>query len=64
MSVKYERHVIIHSNGMVEKQWASGRDWTEFPCLYDDGRVGYDFPEKFSLKERAFIRKSLQKLRS
>ncbi len=57
--VKYERHVIVRASGLVEKQWANGKDWTEYPCLHDDGHVTYDKPEAFSLKERAFIAKRL-----
>lgn len=61
--MKYERRVIVRASGLVEKQWSDGRDWTEYPCLYDDGRVGYDRPEAFSQKEQAFIRSKLRHLR-
>lgn len=60
----YQRQVIVRASGLVEKQFANGTDWTEYPCLYDDGRVGYDRPEVFSQKERKFIASKLQALKN
>lgn len=62
--ITYHRQVIVRASGLVEKHYANGDDWTEYPCLYDDGRVGYDHPEVFSQKEKSFIRSRLKALKS
>ena len=59
----YEREVIVRASGLVEKHFADGRDWTEYPCLYDDYSVGYDRPEVFSKKEKRFIASKLKQLK-
>lgn len=62
--VTYQRQVTVSSGGLVVKQFASGEDWSEYPVLYPWGTVGYDRPEVFSQKERAFIRNRLTVLAS
>lgn len=50
-------NVVVHADGMVECK-ESGL--TEFPTVYPWKRsVGYDHPERYTEKERAFIRKTL-----
>jgi len=70
--------LTIHSTGMVEKEWADGYTYTEFPlCLYSEDdfwiderlirstggfEILFSRPERFSKRDKAFINKHLGRM--